>query len=500
MCTRWVAANNEKWRSRVTQLDPAERFIIDAAPAPESFYAKHRKVYPRLARGTFRNVKWAVMFVALGIYYLLPWVRWDRGPNLPDQAFLLDFANQRLFFGPIEIWAQEFYYITGVLVLAALSLFLVTAMAGRMWCGYACPQTVWTDLMVTVERFFQGDRNARLRLDASPWTLSKIWKKGATHATWLLIAVATGGVFVFYFRDAPTLWTELWTGEASPVAYAFLAIFTATTYVLGGFAREQVCTYMCPWPRIQAAMFDSESLLVSYRDYRGEPRGPHKNGQSWEGRGDCVDCKACIAVCPAGIDIRDGSQMECIQCALCIDACNDIMAKLDRPRGLIAYDTFRNLSVSSEEQRTPVSLVRPRTVLYTALIALVAGIMGWAFAMRSDVEISVIEDRNPLFVRLSDGGIRNGYTLKILNKTHEPHRFIVGVDGIAASKMSVVGFEGGELPVDADSLRAVKIYVTVPRATRQGLGGGSTPLRFVVTDAGSGATVVRETTFRSPEP
>ena len=483
----------------MTQLDPAAKFIVDAAPAPASFYAKQRKIYPKLARGTFRNVKWAVMIVTLGIYYLLPWVRWERGPNLPNQAFLLDFANQRLFFGPIEIWAQEFYYITGVLVLAALSLFLVTAIAGRMWCGYTCPQTVWTDLMVTVERFFQGDRNARLRLDASPWTLSKIWKKGATHVTWLAIALATGGVFVFYFRDAPTLWGELWTGQAPLVAYAFVAIFTATTYMLGGFAREQVCNYMCPWPRIQAAMFDAESLLVSYRDYRGEPRGPHKKGQSWENRGDCVDCSACIAVCPAGIDIRNGSQLECIQCALCIDACNDIMAKLDRPRGLIAYDTFRNLSVVSEDQRVPVRLVRPRTVLYTALIALVMGIMATAFTMRSDVEISLIEDRNPLFVRLSDGGIRNGYTLKILNKAHTPQRFVVGVDGIAAARMTIVGFDGGELPVDADGLRAVRIYVTVPRDARAGLTAGSTPLRFVVTDATTGTTVVRATAFRSPE-
>jgi cytochrome c oxidase accessory protein FixG len=483
----------------MTQLDPAAKFIVDAASAPASFYAKQRKIYPKLARGTFRNVKWAVMVVTLGIYYLLPWVRWERGPNLPNQAFLLDFANQRLFFGPIEIWAQEFYYITGVLVLAALSLFLVTAIAGRMWCGYTCPQTVWTDLMVTVERFFQGDRNARLRLDASPWTLSKIWKKGATHVTWLAIALATGGVFVFYFRDAPTLWGELWTGQAPLVAYAFVAIFTATTYMLGGFAREQVCNYMCPWPRIQAAMFDAESLLVSYRDYRGEPRGPHKKGQSWENRGDCVDCSACIAVCPAGIDIRNGSQLECIQCALCIDACNDIMAKLDRPRGLIAYDTFRNLSVVSEDQRVPVRLVRPRTVLYTALIALVMGIMATAFTMRSDVEISLIEDRNPLFVRLSDGGIRNGYTLKILNKAHTPQRFVVGVDGIAAAHMTIVGFDGGELPVDADGLRAVRIYVTVPRGARAGLTAGSTPLRFVVTDATTGTTVVRATAFRSPE-
>jgi cytochrome c oxidase accessory protein FixG len=256
---------------------------------------------------------------------------------------------------------------------------------------------------------------------------------------------------------------------------------------------------MCPWPRIQAAMFDAESLLVSYRDYRGEPRGPHKKGQSWEGRGDCVDCKACIAVCPAGIDIRNGSQLECIQCALCIDACNDIMAKIDRPRGLIAYDTFRNLSVSSEDQRLPVRLVRPRTVLYTALIALVMGIMATAFTMRSEVEISLIEDRNPLFVRLSDGGIRNGYTLKILNKAHTPQRFVVGVDGIAEARMTIVGFDGGELPVDADGLRAVRIYVTVPRDARAGLTAESTPLRFVVTDATTGTTVVRATAFRSPE-
>jgi cytochrome c oxidase accessory protein FixG len=471
-----------------------------ASKEARATYAARQTIYPKLAHGTFRKVKWAVMAVTLGIYYLLPWLRWNRGPNLPDQAFLLDFANQRLFFGPIEIWAQEFYYITGLLILSALGLFLVTAVAGRMWCGYTCPQTVWTDLMIVVERFWQGDRNARMRLDSGPWTFEKVGKKTATHLSWLLIAVATGGACVFYFRDAPTLAAELFDGDAPAVAYVFLGLFTATTYLLGGIAREQVCIYMCPWPRIQGAMFDRDSLLISYRGYRGEPRGAHKKGQSWEGRGDCIDCKACVAVCPMGIDIRDGAQLECIQCALCIDACDDIMDRVGRPQGLIAYDTFRNLDSASHAERAPLRLIRPRTVLYSALIALVVGIMGWAFAMRADVEISVIEDRNPLFVRLSDGGIRNGYTLKILNKTHEPHRFVVGVDGIAASKMSVVGFEGGELPVDADGLRAVKIYVTVPRAVRPGLGGGSTPLRFVVTDAGSGTTVVRETTFRSPEP
>ncbi|MBK5198892.1 MAG: cytochrome c oxidase accessory protein CcoG, partial [Methyloceanibacter sp.] len=323
----------------VTEAAPGvERIDVRAvnAEANRSLYAKRVKIYPKRGEGQFRTIKWVVMAVTLGIYYVVPWLRWDRGAYLPDQAVLIDFPARRFYFFFIEIWPQEFYYITGLLVLAALALFLVTAIAGRVWCGYTCPQTVWTDLMIAVERFLQGDRNARMRLDKGPWTVEKIWRKGATHVTWLLIAIATGGAWVFYFRDAPTLARELATFEAPMVAYVFLGVFTATTYVLGGLAREQVCTYMCPWPRIQGAMFDRDSLLISYRAWRGEPRGPHKAGQAWEGRGDCIDCMQCVAVCPAGIDIRDGGQLECIQCALCIDACDAIMDKVGRPRGLIA--------------------------------------------------------------------------------------------------------------------------------------------------------------------
>lgn len=501
----------------MTQMDPVSTFIheepseaapgvqridVDAVSSKErrSYYASRQRIYPKRARGTFRTIKWVVMAVTLGIYYVLPWIRWDRGPGLPDQAFLLDFAHQRLFFGPIEIWPQELYFITGILIISALGLFLVTSLAGRMWCGYTCPQTVWTDLMIAVERFWQGDRNARIRLDQSPWTFDKIWKKTATHISWLLIGVATGGVLVFYFRDAPTLARELMTGEAPIVAYVFMGIFAISTYLLGGIAREQVCIYMCPWPRIQAAMFDQDSLLVSYRDYRGEPRGPHKKGQSWLNRGDCVDCKACVAVCPMGIDIRDGAQLECIQCALCIDACDDIMGKVGRPRGLIAYESFHNMEAPSEADRKPVRFVRPRTVLYSVLIALVLGIMGWAWVMRAPVEISVIEDRNPLFVKLSDGGIRNGYTLKILNKTHVEQRFSVRVEGIAGAEMAIVGQTHGErdVTVAADVVRALKIYVSVPRDVQAELSASSTPVRFVVTDATTGEEVIRDTAFRSP--
>jgi cytochrome c oxidase accessory protein FixG len=252
-------------------------------------------------------------------------------------------------------------------------------------------------------------------------------------------------------------------------------------------------------------MFDADSLIVSYKGYRGEPRGPHKKGQTWDNRGDCVDCKACVAVCPMGIDIRDGVQLECIQCALCIDACNDIMGKVDRPRGLIAYDTFRNLDATDAGERRPVRFVRPRTVLYSTLIAIVLGIMGWAWMTRSAVEVSVIADRNPLFVKLSDGGIRNGYTLKILNKRHAAQRFAVSVDGIAGTEVAIVGHEARngtepDITVDADAVRALKVYVTVPLAAKGSLSGSSTPLSFVVTDLESGAQVIRDTAFRSPGP
>ncbi len=269
----------------------------DAVPKT-SAYASHRKIYPKEAHGTFRAIKWVTTGLTLAVYYSLPWFRWDRGPGLPNQAFLLDFANQRLLFGPVEIWAQEFYYVTGMLVLSALLLFLVTAIAGRMWCGYACPQTVWTDLMIAVERFWQGDRNGASASRSERLVVREALEEIGDAFDLGLHRDRDGGALVFYFRDAPTLAVELAHGTASPLAYAFLGIFALMTYVLGGIAREQVCIYMCPWPRIQGAMLDHDSLFISYREVRGEPRGSHKRDESWEGRGDCIDCKACVAVCP----------------------------------------------------------------------------------------------------------------------------------------------------------------------------------------------------------
>ena len=467
--------------------------------ADRQLYASRQKIYPKLAHGRFRTIKWGVMAVALGIYYALPWLRWHRGPDLPDQAVLLDMANNRFFFFFLEIWPQEFYFVTGLLVLGALALFLVTSAAGRVWCGYTCPQTVWTDLMVVVERFWQGDRNARIALDKRPWGAAKLFKKGMTHLSWLAIGLLTGGAFVFYFRDAPTLAHELLTGTAPAIAYLFLGIFTLTTYLLGGIAREQVCIYMCPWPRIQGAMVDHETLLVSYRNIRGEPRGSHKKGQSWDGRGDCIDCNACVAVCPTGIDIRDGSQLECIQCALCIDACNDIMGKIGRPQNLIAYDTIAGQEAAAKGHTAPLRLIRTRTLLYAGLICIVSAIMLVALLNRTTLEINVLHDRNPPFVRLSDGGVRNGYTIKILNKLHQPRDFTLAIEGLPGARLAIVGIEpGAAIRVRTDDMRELKAFVTVPPAAMPRGDGGAITFSLVVRDVVSGSTTARNTTFQTP--
>jgi cytochrome c oxidase accessory protein FixG len=460
-------------------------------------FAPRARIHPRRAEGRFRRLKWYVMAVTLAIYYVTPWIRWDRGPNAPDQAVLIDMPARRFYFFFIEIWPQEIYYLTGLLILAAISLFLVTSLAGRVWCGYTCPQTVWTDLFIAVERMIEGDRNARLKLDREPWTGAKIGKKVAKHTIWILIAIATGGAWVFYFADAPTLALDILAFDASSYAYAFIGIFAFTTYTLGGLAREQVCTYMCPWPRIQGAMLDEESLVVTYHPDRGEPRGGHKRGESWEGRGHCVDCNQCVAVCPMGIDIRNGQQLECITCALCIDACDSVMDKVGLPRGLISYDTLANMDRRSRGEAPRLRLVRPRTVLYGIIIAMVGLIMLGTLTTRPDLELNVLRDRNPIYVTLADGSIRNGYTIKVLNKRHEERQIRLTVEGLPHVDTSVVGLGDGEagLEVLPDSLRSFRVFVTAPR---DDTAHGSVPISFVAVDATDGTTAYEETTFIRP--
>jgi len=425
------------------------------------------RIHPKEAGGHYRTMKWAMMAFTLSIYYIVPWLRWNRGGAAPNQAVLVDLAHQRLYFFFIEIWPQEVYYITGLLILAAVSLFLINALFGRLWCGHSCPQTVWTDLFIWVETKIEGDRNARIRLDAAPWTAGKFAKRISKHTIWLAFAVATGGAWVFYYNDAPTLLHQLVTGTASLGNYAAVAGLTFTTYTLGGLMREQVCTYMCPWPRIQAAMTDIEALSVTYRRDRGELRGAHKKGDSWEGRGSCIDCNQCVAVCPMGIDIRDGAQLECINCGLCIDACDDVMGRIGQPLRLIAYDTEANILRRQVGKPVQYRFARPRTILYGAVLVAVAAVMLLTLTFRHTLDLDVIRDRNPDYVRLADGAVRNAYTLKLMNRSGEARDLRLSVSGIKAREIKVIG--EGELQtsvllsVDADRVRTLRVLVTVAR-------------------------------------
>ena len=459
-------------------------------------YVARVPIYPKLVHGNFRLLKWVGMAVMLGLYYVLPWLRWDRGPGVPDQAVLVDLVRERFYFFFIEIWPQEIYYVTGLLILASLLLFFVTALFGRVGCGYACPQTVWTDLYIMVERLIEGDRNERIRLDKSPWTIEKAIKKSSKHAVWLLIAAATGGAWIFYFHDAPTLAVNLFQGTADITAYLFLGILTFTTYWLAGHMREQVCTYMCPWPRIQAALIDRETLMVTYRRARGEPRGPHKKGQPWEGRGHCIDCNQCVAACPMGIDIRDGDQLECINCALCIDACNDVMKRVGLPRGLIGYDSLQHMEQKARGERAWFRFVRPRVIVYAVAMVAVAAVMLFGLSTRATVDLNVLRDRNPTFVQLSDGSVRNAYTVKVMNRVNATRSFTLGIEGPSGFDVKVVGVEQVRLPVpfdvEGDRLRTLRVLVTVPAAS---LTAASVPITFRIEAVGGGESRVTETVF-----
>ncbi len=427
------------------------------------YFQKQEKIYPKRVWGKYRKLKWLAMIITLGIYYLTPFIRWDRGPNAPDQAVLIDLNNAKAYWFWIEIWPQEVYILTGILILAAIGLFFVTSLFGRVWCGYTCPQTVWTDLFVWVERIVQGDRNARKKLHESPWTFDKIKKIGLTHFIWLIIAWWTAGSFVLYFNDAPTLVQSFFTGDVSPTVLWFIAGLTFSTYLMAGFAREQVCTYMCPYARFQSAMFDESTLIISYDEQRGEKRGKHKKGDSWEGRGHCIDCTACVQVCPVGIDIRDGLQMECIACGLCVDACNNIMDKIELPRGLIRYDTTRLQALRAKGITDHIKIIRPRSIYYFSIIAIVGLAMLYSLVNRSMLELHVLHDRNPIFVQLSSGEIRNGYVLKILNKTHDHHSYKVTVEGLNNPKINVKAAgdtDANTLYVPADSVGSYHVYIS----------------------------------------
>ncbi len=487
MSTAW-AAGSKRVKDAFKVTIGAEE-IYDEGP----LYEVAKKVYPQRVWGTYRRLKWIVLWVALGVYYILPFIRWDRGPNLPDQAVMADIAHSRFYFFFIQIWPQEVYYFTGLLILAALILFLSNALFGRVWCGYACPQTVWTDLYFWVERQIEGDRRARMKLDGEPWTADKIMKRGAKHAIWLLIALATGGAAMLYFVDAPTLMREFFTLQAPAIAYIWAGILTFKTYALAGHMREQVCLYMCPWPRIQAALTDTDALNVTYRLDRGEPRMSVKDAARARAHdrpaGDCVDCMQCVAVCPTGIDIRKGPQLGCINCGLCIDACVTVMTKIKRPTRLIAFDNDENRERRKRGEANVFHPIRPRTIMYAALIVLTAGIMLYVLTTRTNSHLSVLHVRAPLFTQTAEGGIRNGYTLRFMNKLADPEDFTLDVSGLPGASLSSVlakPLSDGRLSVrvDPDSTLEVPVYLTTaPDVT---LKAASTPVSFIAVDPKTG--------------
>lgn len=461
-------------------------------------YAAREPIFPKQVSGKFRNLKWFLMAFTLGIYYLTPIIRWDRGPSLPDQAVLLDLANRRFFFFWIEIWPHEFYFIAGLLIMAGLGLFLFTSALGRVWCGYACPQTVWTDLFILVERWLEGDRNARLRLHRQKkWDFRKFRLRITKYISWLLIGLATGGAWVFYFTDAPTLAMNLITGNAHPIAYTTMAVMTVTTVFFGAFAREQICIYACPWPRIQAAMMDEDTLTVGYRDWRGEPRGKGKRTADTE-LGDCIDCMACVNVCPVGIDIRDGQQLECITCALCIDACDEMMVKVGKPRGLIDYlavgDEIHERAGGAPRSIWKHHLLRPRTILYTSLWSLVGALLVVALFIRSDIDLTVAPVRNPTFVTLSDGSIRNTYEVRLRNKHGEDRPFVLSVKGDLSLHMQLEGTPYSSVTVPADKMKLQRVYVIAPKGSAPAE-AERTEFRFWVEDATNGEHVYKDTVF-----
>ncbi|WP_109563009.1 cytochrome c oxidase accessory protein CcoG [Jannaschia seohaensis] len=524
--------------------------MSDAPP----LFAAREPIFPRRVRGTFRTLKWAILIVTLGIYYITPWIRWDRGPNLPDQAVLVDLAGRRFYFFWIEIWPHEFYFVAGLLIMAGLGLFLFTSALGRVWCGYACPQTVWSDLFYAVERWIEGDRNARIRLHDATWDARK-WRLRLTKwAAWLAIAVATGGAWVFYFADAPTLLVDLITLNAPFVAYATIGVLTATTFVLGGFMREQVCIYMCPWPRIQGAMMDPGTLTVGYRDWRGEPRGKggikrrqeaaaeaigggeakarygaavedkdHAAGRTARDGsilGDCIDCNACVAVCPMGIDIREGQQMECITCALCIDACDEVMAKIGRPRGLIDYlalddrppsvpgDTadVHPLGTASDDAAPSAAaadwtaqpvwrhIFRLRTIIYTFAWAGIGVGLVVALFIRPEIDLTVAPVRNPTYVTLSDGSIRNAYDIRLRNKHGEERPFHIALRADGILRIELEGEPDLTVDVPANETRLQRVYVTA-RPQDAAASQERSDLRFWVEDLVSGERAYQDTIF-----
>lgn len=448
-------------------------------------YQKREKIYQRHLTGLFQTVRNFTMWATLAVYFLGPWFSWNG-----RQAILFDLPERKFYIFGLTFFPQDFLFLSGMLMIAAFALFFFTVLAGRVWCGYTCPQTVWTSLFMWVEYLTEGDRNARIKLDAQPNNAKKTMRKAIKHSLWFAIAFATGFTFIGYFAPIRELWLDIIYLNISGWGLFWLVFFTVMTYLNAGWMREQVCIYMCPYARFQSVMFDRDTLIVTYDVDRGEPRGSRKKGvdAKSEGLGDCINCQLCVQVCPTGIDIRNGLQYECIGCAACIDACDSIMDQMNYPRGLIRYST-ENLV-----EKKPGKILRGRLLGYGSVLAILVIAFGWRLLDRVPVEFDVLRERTALFRETWDGKIENVYTLKIQNKTQDLHAYDISLDGMNNAKLDVphdIKAKAGELVTVSAVITADTKDITSPNMRIN--------LKVIANDDPA-ITSVSESRFISPTP
>lgn len=454
-------------------MEPTEK--IAQTPAVVSFYEKHRKIYIRDVRGWWNTWRWVLVFLTQILFFGLPWLQWnDR------QAVLFHLVERKFYLFGLVLWPQDVFYLALLLIISAYALFLFTAIAGRLFCGYACPQTVYTEIFMWVENRIEGDRSARIKLDKGPMSARKFGLKAFKHAVWLMISIWTGFTLVAYFTSVSELLSAL-PFNLSGWELFWLFFYSGFCYMQAGFLREQVCKYMCPYARFQGVMFDPDTLVITYDPERGEPRGARKKGVDIKAvnLGDCVDCGLCVTVCPTGIDIRNGIQYECIGCGACIDACEPVMDKLGLPRGLIRYTTENALAKHLSPKEVMGHILRPRVLLYSAILTGITLAAIWSLAVRIPLKVDVIRDRSVLAREADDGRIENVYNLKIMNTTEEPMRYLLSVDGMegveiqGAAFVDVASSENHELtvvvrvPPESGKKGANTIYFDVKAANRE---------------------------------
>ncbi len=443
-------------------------------------------IYPRSVQGRYRTIKWLVLILAYGVYFVLPWVRWQRESSV-DQAVMFDIHDRIFYLFGMIVNPQDIFWLAAILMIAAFLLFFVTGIAGRAFCGYFCFQTLWTDVYILVEHLVQGERPARIRLDKGSWTGEKILKKSITHLLWLMVSFITGLTFTLYWGDAYELIVQFFTGKAPFPAYATTLFLTLTTYVMAGLAREQVCTYMCPYARFQSIMFDKDTLIVAYDSQRGDAEaGRAKLGKGLktiderqvQKVGDCIDCGYCVQVCPTGIDIRNGLQMSCISCALCVDACDTIMDNLGWQRGLIRYAS------ENELEGGKTRFFKLKNIAYgLALLLAVAGLV-WSIVTSSQLSMAVTQVRNPLYVMLSDGRIQNSYDIKFNNKSEQKIVLQLAIRDLPNAVIDIGKIDRLVL----EPLSSINLYVRVKSKSLENV-SGQLPFRFVVETVIDGETI-----------